>query len=306
MKVQTNGIQIEVEDSASADPSQLQRPVVLLIMGLGLQLIEWPQAMVQGLQDAGYRVIRYDNRDSGLSTALDQLGKPKMAWSMLRFHMGLELHPPYTLGDMATDALGVLDALGVARAHVVGLSMGGMVAQRMAIAAPQRVLSLSSIMSSSGAKGLPGPKPQVLKAMMQRPGGQDEDSVVQHTLQLFQAIASPAWPILPEPLRQQISQAYRRSFRPLGTKRQMLAVMADTGRAALLSHITCPTLVLHGRADPLVPFACAEDTARRIPGAKLCGIEGLGHDLPAQGVQHMLAALIPHLLAAQLRTATSV
>jgi pimeloyl-ACP methyl ester carboxylesterase len=306
MKVQSNGIEIEVEDSASADPTQLPRPVVLLIMGLGLQLIEWPQALVQSLQDAGYRVIRYDNRDIGLSSALDHLGKPKMAWSMLRFQLGLELHPAYTLSDMAADALGLLDALGIARAHVVGLSMGGMVAQRMAIEAPQRVLSLTSIMSSSSAKGLPGPTPPVLKAMMTRPGGQDEESVVRHTLQLLQAVGSPAWPIPAEQTRQQIREAFRRSYRPLGTKRQMLAVMADSTRAALLPRITCPTLVLHGRADPLVPFACAEDTARRIPGAKLCGIEGLGHDLPPQGVQHVLAALVPHLLAAQLRTATSV
>lgn len=305
MKLQANGIQIEVEDSASADPAHLQRPAVLLVMGLGLQLIEWPQSLVQGLQDAGYRVIRFDNRDCGLSTAMDHLGKPRMAWSMLRFQMGLQLHPPYTLVDMAADALALLDALGVKRAHVVGLSLGGMVAQRMAIAAPERVLSLTSTMSSSGAKGLPGPKPAVMKAMMQRPGGADEASVVQHTLQMFQAIASPAFPIPAEQLRQQIRQAWRRSYRPVGTKRQMLAVMADTGRAALLAQIRCPTLVLHGRADPLVPFACAEDTARRIPGAALYGIDGLGHDLPEQGVQHMLAALLPHLLAAQLRTATA-
>jgi pimeloyl-ACP methyl ester carboxylesterase len=304
MRVKANRIEIEVEDSAIADPSQLQRPVVLLIMGLGLQLIEWPQALLKELQDAGYRVIRFDNRDCGLSTALDHLGKPKMAWSMLRFHMGFALHPPYTLADMATDAFALLDALGIARAHVVGLSMGGMVAQRMAIAAPQRVLSLTSIMSSSGAKGLPGPKPHVLKAMMHRPSGQDEASVVKDTLRMFQAIAGPAFPIPPEQQRQQISQAWRRSHRPVGIRRQMLAVMADTARAGQLSRIQCPTLVLHGRADPLVPFACAEDTARRIPGAQLQGIEGMGHDLPQQGVQLIVAALLPHLLAAQLRTAT--
>ena len=274
-------------------------------MGLGLQLIAWPEAFVQALLDAGYRGLRFDNRDIGLSTAMDQLGKPKMTLSMIRFQIGLEVHPPYTLSAMAADALGVLDALGIARAHVVGLSMGGMIAQRMAIAAPQRVLSLTSIMSSSGAKGLPGPTPHVLKTMMQRPRGQDEASVVQQTLQLFQAIASPAYPTQAEQLRQQISVAYRRSHRPVGTKRQMLAVMADTERAQLLTRITSPTLVLHGRADPLVPFACAEDTARRIPGAKLLGIDGMGHDLPAQVVQHVLAALQPHLLAAQLRTATS-
>ncbi len=305
MNLLVNGIKLEVEDSASTYPSHLQRPVLLLIMGLGLQLIEWPQALLQELQDAGYRVICFDNRDSGLSSALDHLGKPKLTWSLLRFQMGLELHPAYTVGDMASDTFALLDALGIERAHVLGMSMGGMVAQRMAIAAPRRVLSLCSLMSSSGAKGLPGPTPQVLKAMMQRPGAQDEASVVAHTLQVLQAIASPAYATPPEQLRQHISQAYRRSYRPLGIKRQMLAVMADTTRAALLAQISSPTLVLHGRSDPLVPFACAEDTARRIAGATLLGIEGLGHELPQQAVPPVLAALLPHLLAAQLRTATS-
>ncbi|NVO05382.1 MAG: alpha/beta fold hydrolase [Rhodoferax sp.] len=306
MKVQANGIQIEVEDSASAEASHQQRPVVLLIMGLGLQLVAWPEAFVQGLLDAGYRVVRFDNRDIGLSTAMDHLGKPKVAWSMIRFHMGLGFRPPYGLVDMAADALGVLDALGIARVHLVGVSMGGMVAQRVAIAAPQRVLSLTSIMSSSGAKGLPGPRHDVLKLMMKRPKGSNEEAVVQHTLRLFQAVGSPAFPIPAEEAAQRIRQAFRRSYRPVGTLRQMLAVVADGERAALLARITSPTLVLHGRADPLVPFACAEDTARRIPGATLFGIEGMGHDLPAQAVQHLLAALQPHLLAAQLRTATSV
>jgi pimeloyl-ACP methyl ester carboxylesterase len=278
--------------------------VALLIMGLGGQLVDWPEAFVQGLVDAGYRVVRFDNRDIGLSTAMDHLGKPKIPWTMVKLQLGLKPQPPYTLSDMAADAWGVLDALGIERAHVVGLSMGGMIAQRMAIAAPGRVLSLASIMSSSGAKGLPGPLPQVLKVMMSRPAGQDEDAVVAHFQRFFQAVASPAFPTPVDELRAQLRLAYRRSYRPIGTKRQMLAVVTDSARAALLPRITCPTLVLHGRADPLVPFANAEDTARRIPGAQLMGIDGMGHDLPKQGVQLLLQALIPHLQAAQLRTAT--
>jgi pimeloyl-ACP methyl ester carboxylesterase len=182
--------------------------------------------------------------------------------------------------------------------------MGGMIAQRVAIAAPQRVLSLTSIMSSSGAKGLPGPTPTVFKAMMRKPAGSDEASVVQYFEDFFQVIGSPAFRIPIEDMRVSIRQSYRRSYRPVGTQRQMLAVVTDTDRAALLSRITCPTLVLHGRSDPLVPFANGEDTARRIPGAQLKGIDGMGHDLPAQGVQLLLQALIPHLQAAQLRTAT--
>jgi pimeloyl-ACP methyl ester carboxylesterase len=306
MKVLANGLQIEVEDSAStvADPAHKQRPVVLLIMGLGGQLVDWPDAFVQALLATGYRVVRFDNRDMGLSTALDHLGNPKVAWTLVKLQLGLHPQPPYPLSDMATDAIGVLDALGIARAHVVGLSMGGMIAQRVAIAAPERVLSLTSIMSSSGAKGLPGPLPHVLKVMMSRPAGKDEEAVVQQFQNFLQAVASPAFPTPEAELRAQLRLAYRRSYRPIGTKRQMLAVVTDSGRAALLSRINCPTLVLHGRADPLVPFANAEDTARRIPGAQLKGIDGMGHDLPAQGVQLLLQALIPHLQAAQLRTAT--
>ena len=306
MKIQANGLQIEVEDSASsvADPAHKQRPVVLLIMGLGGQLVDWPDAFVQALLAVGYRVVRFDNRDSGLSAALDHLGKPKVSWTLVKLQMGLHPQPPYSLIEMAADALGVLDALAIERAHVVGLSMGGMIAQRMAIAAPQRVLSLSSIMSSSGAQGLPGPTPHVLKVMMRKPSGNDEASVVQQFQDFFEAVASPAFPTPAEEMRAQLRLTYRRSYRPIGTKRQMLAVITDTGRAALLPRISCPTLVLHGRADPLVPFANAEDTARRIPGATLKGIDGMGHDLPTQGVQLLLQALILHLQAAQLRTAT--
>ena len=299
MKVTANGLQIEVEDSATADPSHRQRPVVLLIMGLGMQLISWPDYFVQPLLYAGYRVIRFDNRDSGLSTALDHLGKPNMAWTMMKYQMGMALHPPYSLSDMAQDSLGVLDALGIASAHVVGVSMGGMIAQHLAIEAPQRVSSLTSIMSSSGAKGLPGPQPQALRIMMSRPRDKSEESITQYGLQLLTAIGSPAYPTPEAELRQQIVKAYRRSQQPHGTLRQTVAVMADSARAALLGRIQCPTLVVHGHADPLVPFVCGEDTARRIPHAVLVGIEGMGHDLPPEPVRQIHEALIPRLYMAQ-------
>ena len=303
MKLNANGLQIEVEDSATLDPAHVQRPVVLLVMGLGMQLIAWPAYFVQPLVDAGYRVIRFDNRDSGLSSSFDPLGKPNMPWALMKFQLGLALHPPYTLTDMAQDAFGVLDALGIPRAHVVGVSMGGMIAQRMAIAAPARVASLTSIMSSSGAKGLPGPQPHAFKVMMSRPRNKTEDAVTEYGMALLHAIGSPGYPMPEAELRAQVQQAYRRSLRPHGVLRQTLAVMADTERADLLSRIQCPTLVMHGRADPLVPFACAEDTAQRIAGAVLLGIEGMGHDLPPEPVHQMLATLIPHLNFAQQRAA---
>ena len=303
MKIRANKIDIEVEDTGSgwgSGPSNggEYRPAVLLIMGLGMQLTAWPSEMVQALVDAGYRVIRHDNRDVGLSQRLDAMGKPNLVWQSLKYKLGLTPRAPYSLNDMAADALGVLDALGISHAHVVGVSMGGMIAQRLALAAPERVLSLTSIMSTSSAKGLPPARPDVMRALLSRPANHSPQAVVDHTVKIFQLIGSPAYPI-PEPeMRERVLQAVERSFYPVGTLRQIAAVMADTNRAAALSGITSPTLVLHGKADPLVPFACGEDTARRIPGAQLVGIDGMGHDLPAAPVKQMLDVLIPHLRAA--------
>ncbi len=302
MKIRANGIEIEVEDTAEINPQDTDaytRPVVLLIMGLGMQLVAWPQSFIEALVDAGYRVIRLDNRDIGLSQHFDHLGTPNLLWAGLKYKLGLRVRSKYTLHDMACDALGVLDVLGVGRAHVVGVSMGGMIAQRVAIAAPQRVISLTSIMSSSGAKNLPQPQPEVTRVLLSRPASTAPEAVVDHYVKLFTAIGSPAYPT-PEPeLRERILQGVQRSYHPQGTMRQMLAVVADHTRPEELARITCPTLVLHGKADPLVPFLHGEDTANRIAGAQLVGIEGMGHDLPPEPVSQMLDALIPHLQAAE-------
>ncbi|MFI5444686.1 alpha/beta fold hydrolase [Polaromonas sp. UC242_47] len=297
MKIKANQIDIEIEDSHPGDTSA--RPVVLLIMGLGMQLVAWPPAMVQALVDAGYRVIRLDNRDIGLSQKFDHLGQPNLVWESLKYKLGLPVKSPYSLHDMATDALAVLDALGVAQAHVVGVSMGGMIAQRVALAAPERMLSLTSIMSSSGARGLPQAKPQVMRVLLGRPAGSDPQSVLDHYVKLFKAIGSPGFPTDEAELRERITEAAQRSFYPAGTLRQMVAIVADNRRAAELASLRLPTLVIHGKADPLVPFACGEDTARRIPGARLIGIDGMGHDLPAGVVQRLLEPLIPHLNSAK-------
>jgi len=297
MKLRANGIDIEIEDSHAGDTTGL--PVVLLIMGLGMQLVAWPPALVQSLVDAGYRVVRLDNRDIGLSQKFDHLGLPNLLWEGLKYKLGLPVKSPYSLGDMAADTLAVLDALGVAQAHVVGVSMGGMIAQRVAIAAPQRVLSLTSIMSSSGARGLPQAKPQVMRVLMSRPAGKDAESVLNHYVKLFKAIGSPGFPMDDAELRERIAAAAKRSFYPAGTVRQMAAIAADSQRAHALGGLRVPTLVIHGKADPLVPYACGVDTARRIPGATLVGIEGMGHDLPAGVVQRILEPLIPHLNTAQ-------
>ena len=295
MKLKANGIDIEVEDSGGAHGAEL--PVVLLIMGLGMQLVAWPPALVQALVDAGYRVIRHDNRDIGLSQHFDHLGVPNMIWAVLRFKLGLAIQAPYSLQDMAADSIGVLDALGVKRAHIVGVSMGGMIAQRVALAAPARVASLTSIMSSSGARGLPAAKPNVMQAMLSRPASNARQDIVAHYVKLYKAIGSPGFPLSEAEMVERILQGVQRNFHPTGTMRQMVAIAADSKRAAALARIDRPTLVLHGRADPLVPFPCGEDTARRIPGAQLVGVEGMGHDLPPGVVERLLAPMVPFLRA---------
>jgi pimeloyl-ACP methyl ester carboxylesterase len=294
VKVQANGLTLEVEDTGPTD-----RPAVVLIMGLGMQMVAWPQPFVQALQDAGFRVVRFDNRDIGLSDKLDALGVPNLMWESVKHRIGLPVNAPYSVQDMAADTLGVMDALGLAQAHVVGVSMGGMIAQRVALAAPQRVRSLASIMSSSGARYLPGPQAKVLQALLGRPKGRGEKAIVEHYIKLFRVIGSPGFPLDETQLRERILLGVRRNFHPAGTARQMAAIAADSRRADELPRIKAPTLVVHGKDDPLVPFACGQDTARRIPGAQLVGIHGMGHDLPPGVVEHILVPLLPHLRRAQ-------
>ena len=294
MQIAANSITIEIEDSGAGEVGA-QRPAVLLIMGLGMQLIAWPGALVQALVDAGYRVVRFDNRDAGLSQHLDHLGQPNVLWEALKHKLGFKPRSSYSLKDMAADALAVLDALHLKTAHVVGVSMGGMIAQRVALAAPDRVLSLTSIMSSSGAAGLPQARPKVLRALLGRPGGKGERAVVEHLMKVFSAIGSPDFPVPQTELRELITAQVQRRYSPAGTLRQLIAVVNDADRANELAAIRCPTLVLHGKADPLVPYACGEDTARRIPGARLVGFKGMGHDLPSGVVTLLLGELIPFL-----------
>lgn len=298
MKIRANGIDIEVEDTGE-DGSQAGRPVVLLIMGLGMQLVAWPPAMVDALVKAGYRVIRHDNRDIGLSQHFDEHGAPNVVWASIKMKMGLTPASAYSLHDMALDAVGVLDALKVPKAHIVGVSMGGMIAQRVALAAPDKVLSLTSIMSSSGARGLPDAESKVLRALFTRPKGKDLEAIVDHFVKIYSLIGSPGFSVEPVALREDIMAGLKRNYHPVGTLRQMVAIGADTGkRAHELNRIKAPTLVLHGRADSLVPFSHGEDTARRIPGAKFIGIDGMGHDLPPGVVEHLLRHAIPHMQAA--------
>jgi pimeloyl-ACP methyl ester carboxylesterase len=292
MQLFINGVRLEVEDTGEKD-----RVAVLLIPGMAMQLIVWPEAMVHQFHQAGYRVIRLDNRDIGLSQDMAHLPAPNLLWFMLQQKLGLQPQAPYSIQDMANDVLGVLDHLQINQAHLVGVSMGGMIGQRICIGSPQRALSLTSIMSSSGAKGLPGPTPAMRRVLFTPPAKAGTQAAHQHALRFVQALAGPGF-AHPEGSQQQlVNDSLKRSSRPMGAYRQMLAAMADRERAGLLARITTPTLVIHGKADPLVPYACGEDTARRIPNAKLHGIEGMGHDMPPGAIDNMMARLLPFLNA---------
>ena len=292
MQLFINGVRLEVEDTGEKD-----RVAVLLIPGMAMQLIVWPEAMVHQLHQAGYRVIRLDNRDIGLSQDMAHLPAPNLMWFMLQQKLGFQPQAPYSIQDMANDVLGVLDHLQINQAHLVGVSMGGMIGQRICIGSPQRALSLTSIMSSSGAKGLPGPTPDMRRVLFTPPAKAGTQAAHQHALRFVQALAGPGF-AHPEGSQQQlVNDSLKRSSRPMGAYRQMLAAMADRERAGLLARITTPTLVIHGKADPLVPYACGEDTARRIPNAKMHGIEGMGHDMPPGAIDNMMARLLPFLNA---------
>ena len=295
MKIRSNNIDIEVEDTGALPlgVNGEPRPVVQLIMGLGMQLVAWPPALVQSLVDAGYRVVRHDNRDIGLSQHFDHLGKPNWIWASLKHKLGLNITPSYSMHDMALDAIGVLDALQIDKAHIVGASMGGMIAQRVAIAAPNRILSLTSIMSTSGAKGLQQARPAVLRALFNRPKSTALEAVADYYVNFFKIIGSPGFSSEPSETRARIMTGLKRSFHPEGTLRQMVAIAADANRHIELTNIISPTLVIHGKHDPLVPHDNGVDTAKRIKGAQLVSIDGMGHDLPPGVVTRLLGNMLP-------------
>jgi len=277
MRIQAGDIAIEVDDQGPPGGEPL-----LMVMGLGMQLIGWPEGLVQRLAQRGFRVIRIDNRDIGLSQGFDHLGVPNLAWAALRYTFRLAVSAPYGLADMAGDAVGVLDALGLDRVHVCGASMGGMISQHIAAKHPQRVKSLTLMMTTSGARHLPQPALRVQRALLSRPAGPGAEAVVAHLEKVLRLIGSPAYPAPADELRARLHAMVARSWRPAGTARQLAAVAADGDRSAMLARITAPTHVLHGVADPLVPSAAADDLAAKIAGATFEKVPGMGHDLPAE------------------------
>jgi pimeloyl-ACP methyl ester carboxylesterase len=275
MHIQANGIGIEVDVQGPPDGEPL-----LLIMGLGMQLVAWHQELVHLLVQRGFRVVRFDNRDVGLSQRLDHLGEPNVWAAALRHGLALPVKAPYSLDDMARDAVGVLDALHIPQAHVCGASMGGMIAQVLAARHAPRVRSLTLMMTTSGARHLPMPSLRVRAALVGRPRSRDEAALVEHLLGFFQLIGSPAYRSDPHWLRQRLQAGIRRAHHPAGTARQLMAVAAHGDRSPLLRHVQAPTHVIHGMADPLVPVAAGHDLQRKIAGATADFIDGMGHDLP--------------------------
>jgi pimeloyl-ACP methyl ester carboxylesterase len=288
-KATANGLQIEYETMGDTGA-----PKVLLIMGLGAQLTRWPEAFCRGLADGGFQVIRFDNRDVGLSTTMS--GRPALGRLSLGALLGLPGAPPYTLHDMAHDAVGLLDALAIERAHLIGASMGGMIGQIVSALFSERVDRFVSIMSTSGNPRLPGPRLS-LRVQLLRPFPQREDreARVQHTMSILQHIGSPVYRRDPKELRAQVERDLARADNIPGYKRQLAAIIGSPNRLQLLPRIKAPTLVVHGTADPLVPVAAAYDLHARIPGAALEIVPGMAHDLPAPLLPRVLARILAHL-----------
>jgi pimeloyl-ACP methyl ester carboxylesterase len=286
------GIEIFYEDHG--DPSH---DVILLVMGLGAQLTLWPDELVEALAGEGFRVIRYDNRDIGLSQKMEGARAPSPAVQVLRKKIGFPAKVPYTLRDMADDGIGLLTALGIDRAHVVGASMGGMIAQLMAIHHPERLMTLTSIMSTTGSGRLPQAEKSAIGALTAPLKGMDEDTLVAHGLNIVRNIGTPDSPDFPfdeAHQRERVLRNVRRAVYPAGLPRQLAAIIDDGDRTSRLANVRTPTLVLHGQADPLVKLPAGEATAAAISGARLVTIPGWGHDLPLKLVPRLASEIAGH------------
>jgi pimeloyl-ACP methyl ester carboxylesterase len=289
--VPANGINIAHE--AFGDP---KGPMLVLIMGLGSQMVLWDEAFCRRLAAAGYRVIRFDNRDIGRSTRFDDAAVPDFQRLQQDLASGRRPQLPYTLADMADDTAALIDALGAARAHVVGESMGGMIGQIMALRHPQRVSTLTSLMSSTGSPDLPPPDAEVL-AVLEKPWPIDRRGYVAAFVAAMRLMNGPHRPLEEALAVKWAEQSFEGGLNPAGVARQYAALLAAGDRTAALQRVTVPTLVIHGDADPIFPLACGRATAAAIPGARLRVIAGMGHALPPDAWPEIADAICHHAAA---------
>lgn len=286
-----NNVRLAYDDFGNAND-----PAILLIMGMATQMTAWPLSFCRGLADRGFYVVRYDNRDVGLSEKMLTARIPSTLDMMLKAGINRPLKVSYKLDDMATDALELMNALNLNQAHVVGVSMGGMIGQVLAAKHTSRVCSLTSIMSSSGDPNLPRASKKVTRALLKRYLGLVKPGL-KSTIAFQRLIGSPGFPQSDDELNEKVRAAFQRSFYPPGFARHMAAIMASGSRVELLKAIKAPSLVIHGRDDVLVPLACGVDTARRIPNAALKIIDGMGHNLPESLVPILTDLVADHALS---------
>jgi pimeloyl-ACP methyl ester carboxylesterase len=286
-RVRANGIDIEYESFGREGD-----PLVLLIMGFAAQLIFWPESLCKGLAAEGFRVVRFDNRDIGKSTHLTDCAPPDLAKLWEEVSSGGQPRVPYSLSDMADDAVGLLDALGAARAHIVGASMGGMIAQLVAINHSDRTKSLTSIMSTTGRRDLPAGDPAALALLAKPPKSLSREDLIENGVLVRRALAGPGFRESEADIQAFLERVVDRApYDPNGSARQMAAIMTAPPRNELLKSVRCPALVLHGESDPLLPVAGAKDTAASIPGAELIVVPGMGHGFP----QSLAPVLLKHI-----------
>ncbi len=292
-RAQVNGIELEYDVRGEGPP-------VVLIMGIGAQLVHWPDPFCDLLADRGVTVVRFDNRDAGLSTHMRAAGAPPVVRSTLRAYLGFGIKAPYTLSDMAADTAGLIEALGHEHAHVVGCSMGGMIAQSLAIEHPGRVRSLVSLMSTPGDKRLGRLK---ALATLLEPVPQEREAAIERSLRIMKVLGSPDYPLDEEAFRAVARAAYDRGVCAEAFARQWVAILASGNRTRRLAAVRAPTLVLHGAEDPLIPVGAGEATARAIPGAELEVIPGMGHDLPRPLWPRLVERIAGHALKHERATA---
>jgi pimeloyl-ACP methyl ester carboxylesterase len=281
---------IELDYETFGEPGD---PPLLLVMGLGAQMVSWDEAFCERLAGEGFRVVRYDNRDVGRSTKIETDEPLDLQGALAAAFTGGQVRAPYLLADMADDAFGLLDHLGIGRAHVVGASMGGMIAQTMAITRRERLLSVTSIMSTTGDLAVGAPS-EAAMALLMRPPARSKDEYLEMTVAGERLLNGTTFPFDEERSRRRAQRQWDRGYHPAGVGRQLLAILASGDRTAALRSVQVPFLVVHGDADPLVAHSGGTATADAVPGAELVTIEGMGHNLPVGAWDRVVDAVVGH------------